>query len=133
MTDEDSQRFMMDPTQFSIRLTAENYTTRAPGEACANQTLLATMEAISKPELMRLGRGVAQASELYSYFSKSPSLPDNPFQQGILPDGGAANALVTALAQRALGQRCHACQAELEQVETADATTHPPEPCQFKC
>ena len=52
---------------------------------------------------------------MYSYYLKTPDLPNNPLREGILPNGGAAHALVQALAERANGKYWPSCEEELRE------------------
>ena len=107
----------LDPTEFSIRLQASDYEVAKTGENCVwiNQTdsLQTKLESITESEIERLRKGVDRAAYLYSYYQKRPDLPNNPMKEGILPDGGAAHALVKALAERARGAFWPECRTEL--------------------
>ena len=74
-------------------------------------------ESISSEEIVRLQNNLAKAATVYSYYQPSPDLPDHPLKERVLPNGPAAHALVSALADRAFGNRWHACQEELRQNE----------------
>ena len=69
-----------------------------------------------------------KARDLYAYYKRrgDGSLPDNPLREGVLPDGGAAHALVGALVDRAAGARWPACEEELKKPRGED-------PKRFKC
>jgi hypothetical protein len=119
---------ILNPEDFSIRLRAAYHekskfdspktcklmTSEDRTEIQGNLTLQSVLEAISSDELARLRRGVSLAADAYSYYKKSSELPDNPLREGILPEGGAAHALVRALEERASGALWDACQRELE-------------------
>lgn len=68
-----------------------------------------------------------RAAERYSFYRFDPEGPDNPLGEGTLPDGGAAFALVDALAERAGGVRWRSCEEELKGLPPL------PEPRGFKC
>jgi hypothetical protein len=61
------------------------------------------------------GRRGGTITDVYAYYRRREDLPDNPLHAGILPDGGAAHALVQALAERAEGVLWPACRDELAQ------------------
>uniref|UniRef100_A0A7S4AWU7 Exostosin GT47 domain-containing protein n=1 Tax=Pseudo-nitzschia australis TaxID=44445 RepID=A0A7S4AWU7_9STRA len=134
----------LNPRDFSIRLQAQDYSNLSvfdspetrnriisdgEEEKQANHwSLQSALEAIPSEELARLRRGVARAAEVYSYYKKRPDLPDNPLQEGVLPDGGAAHMLVQALEERASGALWDACRQEMEDKDISkDRVT------QFKC
>jgi hypothetical protein len=108
----------LDPSDFSIRLQASDYLQPHADEECTwkNQSgsLHAKLESIDAAEIQRLRQGVERVRDLYAYYRTSEDLPNNPLKEGILPDGGAAHALVAALAERASGAYWPACQAELQ-------------------
>lgn len=118
----------LNPDDFSIRLRAADHEISKfdSPKTCepiameenmgkeGNSSLQSILEAISSDELARLRQGVVLAADAYSYYKKRPDLPDNPLQEGILPDGGAAHALVRALEERASGALWNACQREME-------------------
>jgi hypothetical protein len=122
----------LDPADFSIRLNATDYdepllepATCQPKDA-SKPGLQAFLDSISPTELERLRRGAAKARDLYSWYKRRPGLPENPLQEGVLPDGGTAVWLVQALAERAEGRRWPACEKELTKPRGKD-------PMQFKC
>ena len=110
-----------DPNEFSIRLPATEYTNSQFGEGCTilnNNThkgLPSHIDSIigDATEMQRLQNGVAKARDLYSFYSRSQEMPNNPLREGVLPDGGAAHALVDALASRIGGERWTQCEEEL--------------------
>jgi hypothetical protein len=112
----------LDPNEFSVKLLAADYEEIKLDETTClakNNTqpgLQAWMDSISVPEIQRLRKGVEKARDLYGYYKprNDGSLPDNPLREGVLPDGGAAHALVNALADRAGGTRWPACEEELK-------------------
>ena len=58
---------------------------------------------------------------MYSYYVKTPDMPNNPLREGILPNGGAAHALVQALAERAAnGDYWPSCQEEVKEKRAGD-------------
>ena len=132
----------LNPDDFSIRLRATDHerskfdspTTCTPITTDDNTTnqgnlsLQSVLEAISSDELARLRRGVNLAADTYSCYKKRSDLPDNPLRDGILPDGGAAHALVRALEERASGALWDACHREMED---KDIRTDPVS--KFKC
>ncbi|KAL3786112.1 hypothetical protein HJC23_003229 [Cyclotella cryptica] len=129
----------VDPNDFSIRLNAADFEEPHYQENCTpdsrgiSRGLPKVIEDIIRndTELERLQRGVKKAADLYSFYRRTGSeqdMPDNPLREGILPDGGAAHALVDALAARVGGERWVQCEKEL-----ARLTRHLPEVKTFKC
>ena len=114
---------LLTPSTFSISLNAKDfdrpsYTKKCEsstaGLAHVNATIQHFLEGLPASELRRLRKGALKAADTYAYYSRRADLPDNPLREGILPDGGAAHALVQALADRAEGALWPACQEELE-------------------
>jgi len=116
---------LLNSNDFSIRLPAQDHenskfdspkTCKPINEVGDNssQSLQSVLDSVSLDELVRLRRGVRKAADAYSYYQKRRNLPDNPLQEGILPDGGAAHALVTALEERASGVLWEACRDEMK-------------------
>lgn len=132
----------LNPDDFSIRLRAESHENSkfdspktcnpismdGEQENQGNTSLQSVLEAISPDEIIRLRRGVTRAAEAYSYYKERPDLPDNPLQDGVLPDGGAAQMLVRALEERASGALWDACEQEME-----DKDINKDNVGQFKC
>jgi hypothetical protein len=122
----------LDPNDFSVKLLAADYEkSKLDEKTCLPKKetqpgLQAWMDAISIEEIQRLRKGVEKARDLYGYYKRRGDLPDNPLREGALPDGGAAHALVNALADRAAGSRWPACEEELKLPRGEDAK-------QFKC
>jgi hypothetical protein len=79
-------------------------------------------------EIERLQKGVKHAADLYSFYRRDSGITDNPLRDGILPDGGAAHALLKALAARIGGKRWLRCEQEL-----ASLPSNTPEVKSFKC
>jgi hypothetical protein len=128
---------LLDPEEFSIRLNATDYSTPRHNKSCnlaadaTDRGLQSLFETISPTEIRRLREGAARASDVYAYYSRRTSLPENPLREGVLPDGGAAHALVGALAERAKGALWPACREELQQSTIARSGKN--DPTQFKC
>jgi len=126
----------LEPSEFSIRLDAQNFTTERHNpktcqlviEGSNDHGIQTIIENIPATEIQRLREVVAKASDLYSWYRRRSDLPDNPLQEGILPDGGVAHALVAALAERAEGVLWPACQAEKDRLPVQRN-----DPVQFKC
>lgn len=124
----------LQPSDFCLRLDAQEFTeTKYDPETCTakNATDLGLEERLQQippSELLRLRQGLRKAADRYSYYQFRPAFPDNPVQAGILPNGGAAHALVAALGERARGEKWPACAEELAQ-RPADR----PEPTTFVC
>lgn len=133
---------LLNPDDFSIRLHAadhENSKVDSP-KTCnlisvndnignqGNLQLQSVLEAISSDELARLRRGLTLAADTYSYYKKSTNLPDNPHQQGILPEGGASHALVGASEDRDSGALWDACRREMENKDVKEDSIK-----RFKC
>lgn len=122
-------------TEFSLRMFANEFATpRLDPKTCQEVnpsdpkalSLQARLEAISARKIQRLRRGLEKARDMYSWFKHDRELVDNPLREGILPNGGAAHAVVEALAARAGGVRWPSCQEELKQARGSD-------PIKFKC
>jgi hypothetical protein len=117
----------LQPEDFAIRVPAQEYDVATfnattcqidngrSGNTTSPRTLQSFIEQLSAATIHQLRTGAEQASDAYSYYRRRPDLPDNPLQEGVLPDGGAAHALVAALAERAEGVLWPACQEELAQ------------------
>ncbi|KAL7515765.1 hypothetical protein ACHAWX_000841 [Stephanocyclus meneghinianus] len=129
----------VDPNDFSIRLNAADFVVPFYHDNCApifrgtSRGLPNVIDDIinNGTELERLQRGVAKAADLYSFYRRTGSeedTPDNPLREGILPDGGAAHALLDALADRVGGTRWLQCEKELKQLPP-----NLPEVKTFKC
>jgi len=131
-TKEFDSSIPLNPADFSFRLSAKEF--REPNlhpKTCLplNTTrpgLQSRLESIPLKEIQRLRAGLKKARDLYSWYRRSKSLPDNPLRERVLPDGGAAYWLVQALAERAFGVRWPACEEELKQPRGLD-------PKKFKC
>jgi hypothetical protein len=111
----------LNPDDFALRFLASDHNTRAlDPESCQarNATrslgLQTRLDSISVQEIERLRQGLQKARDLYSWYQPSEYLVDNPLRQGILPDGGAAHALLRALAERANVVKWPACEQELK-------------------
>jgi hypothetical protein len=131
---------LLDPKDFSIRWNASDFlvaleddlssTNSTTATTTASSRMLGVLEGISSSEISRLQRGVQTAAKLYAYYPlSSPNLPDNSLRDNVLPNGGAAQALVAALADRAGGQRWPACQQEVIEMDPDNKDTVD----QFKC
>ncbi len=126
---------LLRPQDFAIRLKAQDYDEASFHPNCdlANSssfTIQNYIESLSAAEIARLRVGVEKAANVYAYYKRRTDLPDNPLQAGVLPDGGAAHALVAALAERAEGVLWPACQEELE---NGSAQPDVPNAWQFAC
>lgn len=124
------------PLEFSIRLDAPNYQTALFDHNCvalsainASNNLQSYFETIPKRKIRMLRHGANIASDQYAYYKRSKDLPDNPLRDGVMPNGGAAFALVEALGERANGKLSAACQQEAREKKPMilDKTRH------FKC
>jgi hypothetical protein len=125
----------LDPNDFSIRLVAGDYSSPFYTDNCTikdddGRGLPLVIESLIKntTEMKRLQKGVKQAGDLYSFYRRGADLSDNPLRDGILPDGGAAHALVAALTARIGGNRWLECEKEL-----ALLPSNTPEVKSFKC
>ena len=129
--------------EFSIRLDAQEYTrpkfnqqcglnvdatsfplnrTTNPSTASTGTTsttaaldLHSYLKTIPNGRIQKLKNGVDVASDYYAYYKRDKHLPDNPLRDGVLPNGGAAHALVDKLGVRACGVLWPACQKEGKQ------------------
>lgn len=122
-----------DPNDFSIRLPADGFGNHFYQDNCTVDNvahgLPNTIDAIinNATEMKRLEIGVKKAGKLYSFYQQDKNIPDNPLREGILPDGGAAHALLAALAARVGGDRWTHCERELRELQEL------PEVKNFKC
>lgn len=134
-TKEFDPSLTLDPLDFSLRYQSGdiggvrlNHSTCQPLNA-SQPSLDGKLATLTTTEIQRLRSGVTKASELYSWYKSRRDLPENPLRDGVLPDGGAAHALVAALEQRASGARWPACAYELEHLPYPDRG----DPNKFKC
>uniref|UniRef100_A0A7S3Q7G8 Exostosin GT47 domain-containing protein n=1 Tax=Chaetoceros debilis TaxID=122233 RepID=A0A7S3Q7G8_9STRA len=111
------------PDDFSIRLNATDYMVLRyiDNGRCKEQNethpigdIQSFLEGLPKEIIQRLREGGRRASDTYAYFKRRKDLPAFPLREGVLPDGGAAHALVAALAERANGALWGDCEAELK-------------------
>jgi hypothetical protein len=123
-----SQSILLNPTDFSIRVHSAEYMLNDPCGSDRNRTLQAYMERIPAAEIERLRQGVRRAAQVYAYYQQREELPDNPLRENTLPDGGATQALVGALAERASGKMWPECEQELKVMDPAKDNVN-----QFKC
>ena len=133
-TKEFDPELNINSNEFSIRLVAEDYNHPFYDENCtlnsiAHDGLPKIIDSIinNVTEMERLQRGVEKAADLYSFYRKDRNFPDNPLRTGKLPDGGAAHALVQALADKVGRGKWLQCEQELEQMPPK------PEVRSFKC
>jgi len=120
------------PLDFSLRWPAASFSDTKYKQDCSIRNssdlgIQERLELISKEEIRRLRNGLGKAAHTYSYYGHRDDLPSNPLRERILPDGGAAHALVAALAARAGGVRWPACSKELNR------TDRPKDPTAFQC
>ena len=126
----------LEPSEFSLRLNSQDFVEPKVEEKTCHWTnphdsLQGYLERITPNQILQLKHGLKKASEQYAYYEESNELPDNPLREGVLPTGGAAHALVNALAQRSKGIMWPACQLELEQLQRSNNKRK--EPTHFKC
>ena len=126
----------LEPSGFSLRLNSQDFVEPKVEEKTCHWTnqhdsLQGYLERITPNQILQLKHGLKKASQQYAYYEESNVLPENPLREGVLPTGGAAHALVTALAQRSKGSMWPACQLELEQLQRSDNKRK--EPTHFKC
>jgi hypothetical protein len=140
LSDEFEPEMLIKVSDFALRWNASNFVVRKfdnqcrPSVANTNYALPSVqelLEAIPASEIRRLRRGLRHAQQAYSYYKPRKGFPRNPLRDRVLPDGGASQALVAALAKRAGGVRWHACQKELGQLVEAEGKDA--EPDRFKC
>ena len=109
---------VVDTTSFSL-----NSTTNATNSALSTNTasegaaqdLQSYLLTIPNEHILRLQNGVDVASNHYAYYKRDKDLTNNPLRDGVLPNGGAAHALVDKLGERAYGVLWPACQIENKQ------------------
>ncbi len=119
-------RVLVQEDEFSIRLNTSDFSPRGRWkeddilpQKCVpsdpnRQTIQSFIESLSTEDIARLQRNIRRVAETFSYYQPSPTLPDNPLLSRVLPNGPAAHALVQALADRAYGNRWHACDQEIQ-------------------
>jgi hypothetical protein len=123
-------------SDFSIRLPAQDYWERRYDQTCqlsnaSDISIFERLQKVSSDEVDRLRKGLKIAATRYSYYPLSATtLVENPLRDDVLPTGGAARALVSALEERAGGVKWPACRQELERAKDAGQN---PEPDQFQC
>ena len=138
-TNEFDQDLPLDPSLFSIRVDSDDYSKSQVVDErnCTwgnrSESFQGYLESITAKAIQELRLGVELVGRLYAYYEKSDSLPNNPLRMGILPTGGAAHALVKALAERQNGQRWPACEKELEERIANPTGNAMPDPVSFKC
>lgn len=124
--------YTLDPADFSLEFPASDFLEQRLNEtSCeainsSQPSLESRLMALTAQEISWLRKGVGKAGELYSWYKRRPDLPENLLRDRVLPDGGAAFALVDALAKRASGARWPACEEELK-------LPRKPDPKSFKC
>jgi len=146
LTKEFDPASALDSADFSIRLPASNYSTRlldgktckpkeqgedkqqAPQEIQGPVDLESLLQTIPAEQIAKLRKGVEKAASLYAWYEVDSALPDNPIREGVLPTGGLAKAVVSALADRTGGKMWPACYEHLKGMgsNVKDATS-------FKC
>ena len=115
----DSDEWSWDPADFSVRLNVSDYLVPRYDSQCKKDdgtepSIQEVIEQFSPDDIRRLRRGVEAAALRYSFYSQARiGESANLLQDRILPDGGAAHALVDALANRAKGIRWSDCEKEL--------------------
>lgn len=131
-TQEFDPTLSLNPNDFSIRLNASDYdipmlnTTTCQALDKNRSGLQAYLEAIPETRILQLREGARKAGKLFSWYAESEHLPQNPLRDGSLPNGGAAQFVVQALADRAEGKRWPECEEEMKQ-------PHRKDPSQFQC
>ena len=126
----------LDPETFSIRFPGARFNTVKLDRLCrainsSDPSLQSTLEEVSATKIETLREGLSRAAQQYQYYSDREELPDNPLREGILPDGGAAFALVKALEERSSGARWAACEKELQTIDKLVIKRAEPE--EFQC
>ena len=110
-----------DTTSFPANRTANPSTASAEtASIAAAQDLQSYLITIPNERIQTLKSGVDVASDHYAYYKRDKNLPNNPLRGGVLPNGGAAHALVDELGERALGVLWPACQNEGEQTRAME-------------
>ena len=108
-------------TSFPVNRTANASTASAmAASTAAAQDLQSYLTTIPNERIQALKSGVDVASYHYAYYKRGKNLPNNPLRDGVLPNGGAAHALVDELGERALGVLWPACQNEREQTRAME-------------
>ena len=122
----------IDPSSFSLRWNSSDFWESKLGDDCkvidldGKPSFQSAIENVDASEIAHLREGMREASRsLYSYWSsENYTGTDHPLREGILPNGGAAKALVKLLGERAGGSRWEECKVELEgRVEGNDETS----------
>jgi len=120
----------VDPNRFSLRWNATDFETeKYHSIICSTklkgvETIQSMLERITSAEIERLRKGLNEYSHLFSYWKNDAveDDPDNLLAEGVLPEGGAAHALVEALGERMYGQRWDDCEEELRIPRAKDAS-----------
>mmetsp|Transcript_26787 Transcript_26787/g.58105 ORF Transcript_26787/g.58105 Transcript_26787/m.58105 type:complete len:620 (+) Transcript_26787:173-2032(+) len=118
-TEVDSDEWSWDPADFAVRLNVSDYLVPRYDSQCKKVNGARSFQEVigqfSPDDIRRLRRGVEAAALRYSFYSHARiGESANLLQDRILPDGGAAHALVDALANRAKGVRWSDCEKELK-------------------
>ncbi len=111
----------IDPSTFSIRLNFSDFGRSLFNESSnCNQridhgtlTLEEYLATIPKSEIRRLQEGMKKVAPLFEYYRRRNNMSDAPLTDRLLPDGGAAHALIRELAIRASDNRWEQCEQEL--------------------
>ncbi len=132
LTKEVDESVDPDPSDFSIRLNFTEFGRPVfKGMDCQRVdkdrlTLEEYLETIPDSEIRRLQAGLRKVAPLFEYYQRRNNMTDTPLSDRLIPDGGAAHALVNELAKRATEKRWEQCKQEL-------ALPHPPEPTTNPC
>jgi hypothetical protein len=129
LTKEMDPSLDLDPATFSLRLNFTEFGRFMFKGQCRrlpnSQTLEEYLETIPEAEIRRLQDGLRKVAPLYAYYRRRSNMSDTPLSDRLIPDGGAAHALVHELAKRATENRWESCKEELEHPHPPEPTTNP--------
>jgi hypothetical protein len=119
----------INPSTFSVRLNFSDFgRPMFDGERCqrvdGNLTLEEYLETIPSSEIRRLQEGMRKVAPQFEYYQRR-NMSDTPLSDRLLPDGGAAHALVRELSKRAVENRWAQCQEELKLPQVQEPRSNP--------
>lgn len=122
----------LDPDEFSLRWNASEYEyEHYNASSCHGYGLEERLKEISAEEISSLRRGMQRAARMFRYWEASDELPFNVLHHGVPANGGAVEALVKQLEERATGKLWPACREELERLRRENALSD--DPTEFTC
>jgi hypothetical protein len=130
LTKEVDPSLDLDPATFSLRLNFTEFGQFMFQGQCqrvgnSSSTLEEYLETIPGTEVRRLQEGLRKVAPLFEYYRRRSNMSDTPLSDRLIPDGGAAHALVHELAKRATEHRWEQCEEELKLPRSREPTTNP--------